>query len=301
MIMSRKEFAIMCGTSPQMISKNVKNGKLTRMHDGRFDTEDPLNRLYVKDREGQEVLTHQFGVKESKPVQKIVPKKSMATTKEYPKRKQTGFKHNPNLGSDYASVNDWKVETDYFLNRWAEGPDYVVWWITLTNISPGVEYAYQYFVDGDSDIRIGDPFGHKVLDPWNDQYIDPLTYPNLKPYPQGKTKWPVTTVQTGLSPYPWQITNFNKPPKEKLVIYELLIRDFLDDRNYQTLKDTLDYLKQLGINAIELMPIMEFEGNISWGYNPMYHLAPDKYYGPANELKSFIDSAKVLRFNFLGQ
>ena len=201
------------------------------------------------------------------------------------------FAPDKNFAYLIGDFNDWKVDTDYFLNRWAEGPDYVVWWIALTNISPGVEYAYQYFVDGDSDIRIGDPFGHKVLDPWNDQYIDPLTYPNLKPYPQGKTKWPVTTVQTGLSPYPWQITNFNKPPKEKLVIYELLIRDFLDDRNYQTLKDTLDYLKQLGINAIELMPIMEFEGNISWGYNPMYHLAPDKYYGPANELKSFIDSA----------
>jgi len=81
-----------------------------------------------------------------------------------------------------GDFNDWKVETNYFLNRWAESADNVVWWITLNNISPGVEYAFQYFVDGDNEIRIGDPFGHKVLDPWNDQYIDPQTYPNLKPY-----------------------------------------------------------------------------------------------------------------------
>jgi len=190
-----------------------------------------------------------------------------------------------------GDFNDWKVETGYFLNRWVAGSDDVVWWITLNSIDPVVEYAYQYYVDGDNDLRIGDPFAHKVLDPQNDQYIDPQTYPNLKPYPQGKTKLPVTTFQTGMSPYPWLITNFQKPSKEKLIIYELLLRDFLNAQNYQTLKDTLDYLEQLGVNAIELMPIMEFEGNNSWGYNPMYHLAPDKFYGPANELKSFIDSA----------
>jgi 1,4-alpha-glucan branching enzyme len=190
-----------------------------------------------------------------------------------------------------GDFNDWKVETQYFLNRWAAGADDVVWWITLNNVSPGVEYAFQYFVDGDNEIRIGDPLGHKVLDPWNDQYIDPQTYPNLKPYPQGKTHLPVTTFQTGLSPYPWLITNFQKPPKEKLVIYELLLRDFLAEHDYKTLRDTLGYLKKLGVNAVELMPVMEFEGNISWGYNPMYHLAADKYYGPSNDLKSFIDSA----------
>ncbi|MGE5810962.1 MAG: alpha-amylase family glycosyl hydrolase, partial [Ignavibacteria bacterium] len=50
------------------------------------------------------------------------------------------------------------------------------------------------------------------------------------------------------------------------------------------------YLKNLGINAIELMPVMEFEGNESWGYNPSFHLAADKYYGPKNDLKRFIDS-----------
>ncbi len=190
-----------------------------------------------------------------------------------------------------GDFNDWKVETDYFLNRWAEGPDDVVWWITLDNISVGVEYAYQYFVDGDKIIRIGDPFGHKVLDPWNDQWIDPVTYPNLKPYPHNKTNSPVTTFQTGQSPYPWQITNFEKPPKEELVIYELLIRDFLESHDYKTLIDTLHYLKTIGVNTVELMPVMEFEGNNSWGYNPMYHLAADKYYGPSHDLKSFIDSA----------
>ncbi|NOZ04318.1 MAG: hypothetical protein GXO92_06915 [FCB group bacterium] len=73
------------------------------------------------------------------------------------------------------------------------------------------------------------------------------------------------------------------------MIYELLVRDFIDRHDYQTLIDTLDYLEKLGINAIELMPINEFEGNSSWGYNPSFYFAPDKYYGTRQDLKLFID------------
>ncbi|HRF17980.1 MAG TPA: alpha-amylase family glycosyl hydrolase, partial [Chitinophagaceae bacterium] len=50
------------------------------------------------------------------------------------------------------------------------------------------------------------------------------------------------------------------------------------------------YLQRLGVNAIQLMPFNEFDGNESWGYNPAYFLAPDKYYGPKNSLKEFIDT-----------
>ncbi len=71
----------------------------------------------------------------------------------------------------------------------------------------------------------------------------------------------------------------------------MLIRDFLETHDYKTLRDTIQYLKRLGVNVIELMPVMEFSGNNSWGYNPIYHLAVDKYYGPAYDFKSFVDSA----------
>ena len=53
--------------------------------------------------------------------------------------------------------------------------------------------------------------------------------------------------------------------------------------------DKIDYFKNLGINAIELMPIMEYEGNESWGYNTSFHMALDKFYGTQNKLKEFID------------
>ncbi|MFK7933659.1 MAG: alpha-amylase family glycosyl hydrolase, partial [Saprospiraceae bacterium] len=58
--------------------------------------------------------------------------------------------------------------------------------------------------------------------------------------------------------------------------------------------DHLDYLKNMGINAIHVMPVSEFEGNSSWGYNPNFYFAPDKYYGTKNDLKKFIDECHKL-------
>ena len=58
------------------------------------------------------------------------------------------------------------------------------------------------------------------------------------------------------------------------MIYELLIRDFTAQHSYQSLIDSFQYFKNLGINAIELMPVNEFTGNESWGYNPTFYFAP---------------------------
>ncbi len=96
-------------------------------------------------------------------------------------------------------------------------------------------------------------------------------------------------LQTAKPVYNWQTTNFTRPDKRNLIIYELLVRDFVVKHNWQTVKDSLPYLKKLGINAIEIMPFNEFEGNSSWGYNPNFFLAPDKYYGTEVALKQFID------------
>ncbi|HQF42351.1 MAG TPA: hypothetical protein PK073_05515, partial [Ignavibacteriaceae bacterium] len=122
-----------------------------------------------------------------------------------------------------GDFNDWKVQTNYFLNRHYVNADSVIWWINLT-LSPGTEYAFQYLVDGK--IRTGDPYSEKILDPKNDIYIPSSTYPSLKPYPTGKTSGIVGIVQTGQSEYQWQASGYIRPAKEKIVIYELLVRDF---------------------------------------------------------------------------
>jgi 1,4-alpha-glucan branching enzyme len=181
--------------------------------------------------------------------------------------------------------SNWQEQTQFQMNK---TPDGNYWWITINGLTAAKEYAFQYLVDGT--LKIAEPYTEKVLDPANDQYIPAATYPGLKAYPTGLTSGIVSILQTAAPAYNWQVNNFTRPDKKGLVIYELLVRDFVANHNWNTLRDTLNYLKKLGINAIELMPLNEFEGNISWGYNPDFYFAPDKYYGPANTLKEFIDS-----------
>jgi glycosidase len=183
-----------------------------------------------------------------------------------------------------GDFNNWTQSVSYQMNKTPDGQRH---WIRITGLVPGTEYAYQFLVDGN--LRVADYYAEKVLDPNNDRFIPASTYPNLKPYPATKTQGIVSVLQTAKPPYAWQVNNFVRPDKRNIVIYELLLRDFLAQPNWKTLKDTLSYIKRLGANVIHVMPFSEFEGNISWGYNPSFMFAADKYYGTENDLKAFID------------
>ena len=184
-----------------------------------------------------------------------------------------------------GDFNGWKQSTT---GQMAVTPDGSRFWTRVTGLTRGVEYAYQYLVDGS--LRIADYYTEKVLDPSNDPFIPATSYPSLKPYPTGKTTGIVSVLQTGKAPYTWTTASYTRPDKRNLVVYELLLRDFTSQANWKTLTDTLSYLRRLGVNVIELMPINEFEGNLSWGYNPSFYFAPDKYYGTEHALRAFIDS-----------
>ena len=215
-------------------------------------------------------------------------------------------------GINYDPLDDSKVtlcllapgkEVAYVLgefNNFTIAPDYKMYrdgnyfWKEIAGLTPGTEYAYQYLVNG---IYIADPFADKILDP-DDKWIPESIYPDLKAFPESakKEEWyknRLSVIKTGQSEYNWQHNDYSRPKKDDLVIYELLIRDFFaeEDRSYQNLIDTLSYFKSLGINAIELMPVQEFSGNDSWGYNPTFMFAPDKAYGTKEALKQFIDAA----------
>ena len=180
--------------------------------------------------------------------------------------------------------SNWDETSTYQLNK---TPDGNYWWLRVTGLTPGTEYSFQYLIDGT--IKVSDPYVEKIQDPWNDQYITAETYPSLKPYPTGFTSGIVGILQTASPAYTWTTSNYTRPDKKNLVIYELLLRDFIGKHDWKTMKDTINYLKNLGINAIEFMPFNEFEGNNSWGYNPDFYFAPDKYYVPKNDLKKCID------------
>ncbi|MGN6640585.1 MAG: alpha-amylase family glycosyl hydrolase, partial [Mucilaginibacter sp.] len=130
---------------------------------------------------------------------------------------------------------------------------------------------------------------NKVLDPNNDAQIPSSVYPNLKAYPTGQSGI-VSTFWYSQPTYSWKTSSFTKPDPKNLVVYELLVRDFVATHSYKTLTDTLNYIANLGCNAIELMPVNEFEGNDSWGYNSNFMFALDKYYGTPNDYKAFIDA-----------
>ncbi|HNP17810.1 MAG TPA: alpha-amylase family glycosyl hydrolase [Fulvivirga sp.] len=181
-----------------------------------------------------------------------------------------------------GDFNDWSLDNNYLMHQDGER-----FWLTINNLSPTTEYIFQYLIDGK--ILVADPYTDKVSDPWDDKDIDSETYPNLISYPDGKTSYRASVLQTGQTPYAWQTPNFVAPAKEDLVIYELLVRDFDERHSYRAVMDRLDYLQSLGINAIEFMPTNEFEGNQSWGYNPNFYFAPDKYYGTKNDFKALID------------
>ena len=175
-----------------------------------------------------------------------------------------------------GGFNGWTADDDALMFR-DQDPLGTRWWIELTGLTPGTEIPFYYWVDGQ--IRVADPYTTKVY------------YPGESRYPSGAQEHAVGVLTPGAAAFAWTDQGFQAPPTSELVVYELLLRDFLRAHSFAALTDTLDYLDRLGVNAIELMPISEFDGDESWGYNPAFHLALDKYYGTPDQFKAFVDAA----------
>ncbi|WP_124979384.1 alpha-amylase family glycosyl hydrolase [Nonlabens xiamenensis] len=183
-----------------------------------------------------------------------------------------------------GSFTNWNLDTAYQMNK--DG-DY--FWITVpaSEFTANTEFMYQYLVD--FEIKVADPYSQLILDENSDPFIKPGNYPNLPAYPTGETEGDITLYTYQKTPYNWTVNNFVRPDQENLVVYELLVRDFSEEDSYQQVIDRIDYLDDLGVNAIEFMPINEFEGTDSWGYNPKLHGAIDKAYGTPEKFKELVD------------
>ena len=195
---------------------------------------------------------------------------------------------------DFAHVigdfNNWTLTNDEKSQMFRDETA-GVWWITLTGLDAKKEYAFQYYVGktGADPIRLADAYSRKILDPSNDQYIPSSTYPENKTYPSGGIGV-VSVFNTRPDTYSWKVSDFRTPAPENLVVYEMLFRDFTATGDINGAMAKLDYLQSLGVNAIELMPVQEFDGNDSWGYNPAFFFAMDKAYGTDRMYKEFIDA-----------
>ncbi|MEM0994324.1 MAG: alpha-amylase family glycosyl hydrolase, partial [Bacteroidota bacterium] len=208
-----------------------------------------------------------------------------------------------------GDFNNWQLDEAYKMNRDRDGWDGSTdadgdgdrgdyWWLELTGLTPGQEYIFQYYLEGG--IQIADPYAEQLSDP-DDAQISDDVYPNLIAYPS-EAIGRASVLQTDQSDYVWEAAPFNKPSTNDLNIYELHFRDFTEEGTYLAAIEKLEYLENMGINAIHVMPVSEFEGNSSWGYNPNFYFAPDKAYGTKDELKKFIDEChkrKIQVFNDL--
>ena len=196
--------------------------------------------------------------------------------------------------SNVMIVGEWdnyRMMAENMMNYQGQADDRYFWLtVPAEKIDPAKEYGYYFIVD--DNIQVADPYARLILDPWNDKYINQgaTRYPGLKSFPTDRVPELAIAVYHGNGDgYQWQVTDFEAPAKEDLIIYEMLLRDFTEEQSLEAAMTHLDYLQRLGINAIELMPVMEFDGNNSWGYNPNFYFAPDKYYGTSTMYKTFID------------
>ncbi len=160
-----------------------------------------------------------------------------------------------------GSFNQWSTTANPM-----QPTDSGLWWATIK--LPKGSHPYQFVVDGD--LWIGDPYAREVT--WDD-------------------KGAKGVVRVGEAPYQWSDDGFYPRPLEDLIIYEVHTGDFTREGTFEALRQKLDYLQELGINAIELMPINEFPMDRSWGYNPTYFFAPERAYGEPDDLKRLIDEA----------
>lgn len=186
-----------------------------------------------------------------------------------------------------GAFSGWERQAAFLMKRdEAKG----CWWYTLEGLERGREYLFQYHL-GDEDgtsVRLTDPYSERIYDPQNDPSIPPSVYPGLTACPP-EARGLVSAFTLGEEPYSWEVPDWKIPDPDNLLIYELLLRDFTQEGDLAGATGKLDRLAALGVNAVELMPVQEFDGNDSWGYNPNHYFALDKAYGPERSYRRFID------------
>lgn len=196
------------------------------------------------------------------------------------------------------SWDDYQV-LDKNMMSYQDYGGYRYFWTKVSGLDPDKRYPYYFLVDGN--IKVGDPYAKLVLDPYSDKWIEKdcgNIFPERPAYPSDKvdeSEGILLAVYHGnQDKYDWQVKDFDTPDPRGMVIYEMCLRDFTGtdynpDGSFVKAYDKIPYLEELGVNAVELMPVMEFNGNNSWGYNNNFYMALDKTYGSPDDMKAFID------------
>ncbi|MDO1445867.1 malto-oligosyltrehalose trehalohydrolase [Rhodocytophaga aerolata] len=132
-----------------------------------------------------------------------------------------------------------------------------------TNVMPGTQYFYQ--IDGGKDRP------------------DPATYFQ----PKGLHK---ASQVVDHQAYAWKDKEWKGIPLQDMIIYELHVGTFSPEGTFRGVLEKLDYLAELGINAIELLPISQFPGNRNWGYDGVHPYSVQNSYGTPDDFKALVDA-----------
>jgi 1,4-alpha-glucan branching enzyme len=165
-----------------------------------------------------------------------------------------------------GTFNDWCVEK-HVCQKDEQGN----WYVDVLGAKPGDEYKYVLF-HGDKQLDRIDPRARQVTNSIGNAVISDRNFD-------------------------WENDHFQMPAWNELVIYEMHIGTFNAKDGIGTLEtaiEQLPYLRDLGINAVELMPLAEFAGDYSWGYNPAHPYAVETAYGGPQGLKKFVREAHKL-------
>jgi maltooligosyltrehalose trehalohydrolase len=138
------------------------------------------------------------------------------------------------------------------------------WRATVDGVPPGTRYVYHLHGKGQ-------------------ERPDPATFYQ----PEGVHK-PSAVVDHGA--YRWHIDPWSSPPMEEFVIYELHVGTFTSEGTFAAVIPRLKELKNLGITAVEIMPVSQFPGRRGWGYDGVHPFAPQNSYGGPEGLKALVDA-----------
>ncbi|HEX8532023.1 MAG TPA: alpha-amylase family glycosyl hydrolase [Cytophagales bacterium] len=96
------------------------------------------------------------------------------------------------------------------------------------------------------------------------------------------------TINSAAAPFPWTDAAFTVPEVDRMVVYELNVREF--NRDFDGVIAQLDYLWDLGVNVLELMPVSNVKEEVEWGYTPLGYFAPDERLGGREGLKRLVNA-----------
>ncbi|HEU5118859.1 MAG TPA: alpha-amylase family glycosyl hydrolase, partial [Isosphaeraceae bacterium] len=127
---------------------------------------------------------------------------------------------------------------------------------------------------------------------------------NRGPFPDPASRWQPQGVHgpsalVDPSRYLWNDASFAGVDRDDLVIYELHVGTFTPEGTFASATRRLSYLRELGISAVELMPLADFPGSRNWGYDGVNLFAPARCYGHPDDLRRFVDQAHQLGLSVL--